>query len=166
MVKLKQTKRGQLRADFRDRYGALCSLQESSIPGEDCIWVGVDVNFEGDEVRHGRMHLTRDMARGLIPILRHFARRGLVGVDVMEDPYQVGAWVVGVGEDNRGVEGRIIRASPGKTLTVQDARRAGPEGQIVCVWETVDLIWEPIETPENPPTRYDVLGMDDDPNDG
>jgi hypothetical protein len=162
-MEFKQTRRGQLRADFRDRYGALCSIQESSIPGEDCIWMGVDVNFEGDEVQHGRMHLTQDQARSLIPILRHFARRGSLGIDTTEDPYHVGAWVVGVGEENRGMEGRVVQAAPGHTLTVQDIRKAGPEGQVTCVWDVVDLIWEPIDVPEDLPTRYDVLIGTDDP---
>lgn len=159
-MEFRQTKRGLLRADFRDRYGALCSLQESSIPGEDCLWMGVEVNFEGDELRHGRMHLTRDMARKLVPILRHFARRGSLGIDTVEDPFHVGAWVVGVGEENRGIEGRIIQAHPGETLTVQDSKKFGPEGQIICVWDVVDLIWEPIEVPESVPTRYDILSGD------
>ncbi len=157
----KQTRRGQLRADFRDRYGALCSIQESSIPGEDCIWMGVDVSFEGNEIRNGRMHLTQDMARKLIPILRHFARRGSLGMDATENPYSVGAWVVGVGEENRSVEGRIVQVHPGESLTVQDVQQAGPKGRITCVWEVVDLIWELIEAPETLPTRYDVLTEDD-----
>lgn len=161
-MEFKQTRRGQLRVDFRDRYGAMCSIQESSIPGENCVWMGVDVNFEGDEVRHGRMHLTQDMARKMIPILRHFARRGTLGMDATKDPYTVGAWVVGVGEENRGIEGRIVQAHPGESLTVQDVQRAGPKGQVICVWDVVDLIWEPIEVPETLPTRYDVLAGADD----
>lgn len=59
-MEFKQTKKGLMRAEFTDRYGALCSLQESSIPGEDCVWLGVDVDIEGEEVRNGRMHLTRE----------------------------------------------------------------------------------------------------------
>lgn len=156
-MEFKATRRGHLRADFQDRYGALCSIQESSIPGEECLWLGVDVNFEGEEIRWGRMHLTQEMARQLIPILRHFARRGSLGMDTIEDPYYIGAWVVGVGENNRGIEGRIVEARPGRVLTVQDARRAGPEGQIICAWDAVDLIWEPLVIPENSPTRYEVL---------
>jgi len=158
-----QTKKGQLRAEFRDRYGALCSIQESSIPGEDCVWLGVDVDIEGDEVRHGRMHLTQDLARQLIPVLRHFARRGSLGTDTTDDPYHVGAWVIGVGEDNRGVEGRVIQAQPGKALVVQDWRRPGAEGHILCTWDLVDLIWEPIEVPDEIPSRIDRLLDDDDP---
>lgn len=161
-MEFKQTRKGLLRTDFRDRYGALCSIQESSIPGEDCIWLGVDVNFEGTEIRHGRMHLTQDMARKLIPLLRHFARRGALGVDTTEDPYHVGAWVVGVGEANRGIEGRVVQVHPGESLTVQDARKLGPEGQVICMWEVVDLIWEPIDIPEDLPTRYDILSSTDD----
>lgn len=161
-MEFKQTKRGQLRAEFRDRYGALCSIQESSIPGEDCVWLGVDVNFEGDELRHGRIHLTQELARQLLPVLRHFARRGALGVDTTKNPYHVGAWVVGVGEDNRGIEGRIIQVHEGKILTVQDWQRPGPNGQVTCVWEVIDLIWEPCEMPDKIPSRYERLVEDDD----
>jgi len=162
-MEFKQTRKGLMRAEFRDRYGALCSIQESSIPGEDCIWLGVDVDIEGEEIRNGRMHLTRDMALELIPILRHFARRGTVGSDPKDDPYHVGAWVVGVGEDNRGVEGRVVQSTPGKHLVVQDWRRPSPEGHYVCVWDLVDLIWEPINVPDRIPSRYERLTLDDDP---
>ena len=161
-VEFKQTKRGQLRADFQDRYGALCSIQESSIPGEDCVWLGVDVNFEGDELRHGRMHLSQEQARELIPVLRHFARRGSLGVDTTKDPYHVGAWVIGVGEDNLGIEGRIIQANVGETLVVQDWRKAGPEGQVITAWDAIDLFWEPYEMPDKIPSRYERLTEDDD----
>ena len=162
MVEFKQTKRGQLRADFQDRYGALCSIQESSIPGEDCVWLGVDVNFEGEELRHGRMHLTQELARQLLPVLRHFARRGSLGEDATKNPYHVGAWVIGVGEDNRGIEGRIIQANVGDILVVQDWRKAGPDGQVITVWDAVDLFWEPCEMPDKIPSRYDRLSDDDD----
>lgn len=158
-----QTKKGQLRAEFRDRYGALCSIQESSIPGEECVWLGVDVTIEGEELRNGRMHLTQDLARQLIPVLRHFARRGSLGTDTTENPYYIGAWVIGVGEDNRGIEGRIIQASPSKHLIVQDCRQPGPDGHYVCTWEMVDLIWEPIDVPDRIPSRYDRLTGDDPP---
>lgn len=161
-MEFKPTRRGQLRTDFRDRYGALCSIQESSIPGEECIWLGVDVNFEGAEVRHGRMHLTQEMARQLIPILRHFARKGTLGIDTAENPYYIGAWVVGVGEEVRGIEGRIVEVHPNECLIVQDYNRPGPDGQVICSWDRVDLIWEPTEVPEVIPTRYDRL-IDDEP---
>jgi len=155
-MEFKPTKKGMLRADFQDRYGALCSVQESSIPGEDCLWLGVDVNFEGEDVHLGRMHLTQDMAAKLIPLLRHFARQGALGVD-NDDPFHVGAWLVGVGEENRGVEGRVVEIHPGQSLTVQNIRKAGPEGQIICIWDVRDLIWEPIDVPEDIPSRYDRL---------
>ena len=160
-MEFKQTKRGQLRADFQDRYGALCSIQESSIPGEDCVWLGVDVNFEGDELRHGRMHLTQESAGELIPVLRHFARRGSLGIDTTKNPYHVGAWVIGVSEDNQGIEGRIIQAHEGKMLTVQDWRKAGPDGLITCVWDVINLIWEPCEMPDKISSRYDRLTADE-----
>ena len=75
------TKKGLLRAEFEDRYGAVCSIQESSHAGEDCIWLGVEVDLEGNEVPRGRMHLSQEQARELIPVLRHFARTGRLGED-------------------------------------------------------------------------------------
>jgi hypothetical protein len=166
-MEFEQTKKGLLRAEFRDRYGALCSIQESSIPGEECVWLGVDVTIEGEELRHGRMHLTRELATKLIPVLRHFARRGSLGSDGTENPYHVGAWVVGVGENNRGVEGRIVQVVPGKSLIVQNWREPGPGGHHVCAWDLVDLIWEPIDVPDRIPSRYDrLIENEDDPAGG
>ena len=153
----KQTKKGLLRAEFQDRYGQECSVQESSFPDEDCLWMGVDVGQDRQEVQHGRMHLTQDQARELIPMLRHFVRRGTLGVDSPKDKFQIGAWVVGVGEENRGVEGRIVYLQKGETMVVQDSSIPGEAGRIVCTWEIADLIWVPIETPDHLPTRYDRL---------
>ena len=65
-MEFKQTKRGQLRAEFQDRYGALCSIQESSIPGEDCVWLGVDVNFEGEFMTTKDIHGLEDVLVGTI----------------------------------------------------------------------------------------------------
>lgn len=156
-VEFKQTKKNLLRGEFKDRYGAECSIQESSLPGEECLWLGVDVDFDGREVRNGRMHLTREQARKLIPMLRHFVRCGALGIDEPREHFQVGAWVVGVGEENRGVEGRIVQLQKGHYVAVQDHTRPGPEGTIKCTWEQADLIWVPIEIPDNAPTRYDRI---------
>lgn len=84
MIYLKDTGRGFPRGEFRDRYDSHCSIQKSSLATEDCIWLGVDrlsadrdgpnaINkgFEGS-----RMHLSREMARDLIPLLERFARTG------------------------------------------------------------------------------------------
>jgi hypothetical protein len=158
-VRFNSTRRGLLRAEFKDRYGAECSVQESSIPGEDCLWLGVEVDFYGDELRAGRMHIDRDLARQLYPVLRHFARTGSLGTDDPDSSLQVGMWVVGVGEQNRGIEGRIVQI--GDLVVVQDWQRPGEEGQHICVPEVADLIWERIPMPETFPSRYERLMTED-----
>jgi len=153
----KPTKKGLLRAEFQDRYGALCSLQESSIPGEDCVWLGVDVSFEGEEIQHGRMHLTRDHAQELLPILRRFASHGTL--EAGQDPFSVGSWVIGVGDDNRDVEGRVVQSHRGQ-ITIQNVRRPGLEGQYVCAADQMDILWEPIDIPDHVPTAFERLTED------
>ena len=61
------TQRGFMRGEFIDRYGAKCSIQESSLATEACIWLGTEKD---------RMHLTQDHAKELIPLLRHFVKTG------------------------------------------------------------------------------------------
>jgi hypothetical protein len=70
-LKLWRTARGFARADFKDRYGAACSIQQSSLATEDCIWLGVDLP-DGQ----GRMHLSQEMAADLIPLLERFIATG------------------------------------------------------------------------------------------
>jgi hypothetical protein len=90
-----ETKRGFGHIVFKDRYGETCSLQESSLATEAAIWLGIDDPwpklFYGrtppggwqDMSRDlppgvdyalcsGRMHLTREQVRVLLPILTHF----------------------------------------------------------------------------------------------
>ena len=104
--KMKFTERGFSRVEFTDRYGEGCSLQKSSLAFEDAIWFGVDnpklMEFypaprETDEAwfdvteeameklkhrpqneisLHGRMHLTRDMVKVLLPYLYNFVKTG------------------------------------------------------------------------------------------
>lgn len=156
------TRRGFLRADFQDRYGQECSAQESSLAGESCIWLGVDVDRDGIDVPNGRMHLTQEMARKLIPVLRHFARTGRLGVDAPKDKFTIGGWVLGVGPYNKGVEGRIVSLRRGESMVVQDFQRPGPEGQVASTWDQADLIWEPIDVPDEIPSWFDHLREDDD----
>ena len=73
----------------------------------------------------------------------------------------MGTWVVGVGDTNRGVEGRVVEAAIGQHIIVQDNRRIGDEGKIVCLWDTALLVWEVQESPENVPNRYERLVRDD-----
>lgn len=82
--------RGFLRGEFKDRYGAKCSLQESSLATEACIWLGVnepeikimgprgweDVPIPPGALRSGRMHLTQRMVADLLPALKHFVKTG------------------------------------------------------------------------------------------
>ena len=98
-MKYKKTNRGFVLTEFVDRYGAKCSLQESSLAEEAAIWFGADelglkgfIPFEGwedisesdlkekfevqDIVANTRMHLTQDMVKELLPALIHFAETG------------------------------------------------------------------------------------------
>ena len=52
---------------FKDDYGNLCSLQESSLATEDAVWLGVD---------ESRMHLTRKQVKVLLPFLERFVKTG------------------------------------------------------------------------------------------
>ena len=67
MIELQPTPRGFLRGEFTDRYSELCSIQESSLATEGCIWLGTS---------ESRMHLTRELAADLIPLLERFVERG------------------------------------------------------------------------------------------
>jgi hypothetical protein len=83
---LKRTQRGFLLAEFADRNGCHCSIQESSLATEEAIWLGMDTWYDGspvgpqDEVTGfylgGRMHLTREMVQELLPLLEYFAQTG------------------------------------------------------------------------------------------
>lgn len=162
MIVLKPTNRGFLRGDFEDRYGQQCSVQESSLATEEAIWLGVDVSLKGVDVEHGRMHLTRQQVKDLLPILRYFARNGSLGHDDPKAIFPVGQRVVGIGETNQGVEGRVIEVAEGQYVTVQDDRATPPDGKIVCLWDNALLVWEPMETPENVPSRYERLLQSED----
>lgn len=97
-LKFKETKRGFARVEFIDRYGEKCSLQKSSLAGEDAVWFGtegrvsffrgnqaengawqepwVDMELPDGALVHSRMHLTQDQVRDLLPYLQHFAETG------------------------------------------------------------------------------------------
>lgn len=97
MVK-RQTERGFNIVEFTDRYGLPCSLQESSLAGEDAIWLGVhdpqpkvlvygegwrpvDLRalVSGELCISTRMHLTVEMVRELLPYLNAFVEKGDLG---------------------------------------------------------------------------------------
>jgi len=89
-IKIKPTERGFSRGEFIDRYGVKCSIQESSLATEHCIWLGCNdaepkvcteegwklVELPPDTVCHTRMHLTQDMVKQLLPLLEKFAKTG------------------------------------------------------------------------------------------
>uniref|UniRef100_A0AB39CDJ2 Uncharacterized protein n=1 Tax=Pseudomonas phage HRDY3 TaxID=3236930 RepID=A0AB39CDJ2_9VIRU len=87
------TERGFPRLDFVDRYGHMCSLQESSLATEAAIWFGPNeaepehmvhgkgwvpyVYPEGIEVlHHTRAHITQRQMKEILPILEHFTKFG------------------------------------------------------------------------------------------
>ena len=90
-IELETTSRGFARAEFIDMYGEKCSIQKSSLATEDAIWLGVDdpkprvlVQGEGwkdvplpvDAFLSGRMHLSREHVKALMPFLVKFAVTG------------------------------------------------------------------------------------------
>jgi len=72
-LELVETGRGFARAEFADRYNRACSIQESSLATENCLWLGCD---EGESIR---MHLTQAMAADLLPLLQRFVETGKLG---------------------------------------------------------------------------------------
>lgn len=164
MIELKVLPKGPLYGEFEDRDGQKCSIQESTWQNEACIWLGMETPLDSQDVSdrmHHRMHLTQTQVHALLPLLRHFARTGTLGYDDPKEVFRVGVWVVGIGETNHGVEGRIVSISRGAQAIIQDYRQSGSEGQHICSWDRVDLMWEPIESPEDIPSRYDRLLEDD-----
>lgn len=70
--------RSFLGGSFIDRSGESCSIQESSLATEACLWLGQD-NPTYDRVGRFcgcRMHLTQQMAAELIPLLQRFVETG------------------------------------------------------------------------------------------
>ena len=89
----KFTSRGFAFYDFEDRYGAKCSIQESSLATEEAIWLGCDdadpkvlvpgkgwqpVNMPEGYIANTRMHLTVDQVAELLPILQRFVNTGKI----------------------------------------------------------------------------------------
>lgn len=78
VIELADTERGFARAEFIDRYGSKCSIQESSLADEAAIWLGVDRDFNELNAASGghRMHLTQGHVRELLPLLQRFVETG------------------------------------------------------------------------------------------
>jgi hypothetical protein len=66
-MKYRITERGFGCYEFTDRYDQPCSLQESSLAEESCVWFGTN---------DSRAHLTVDAVRELLPLLQHFVEHG------------------------------------------------------------------------------------------
>lgn len=95
-MKKDYTNRGFGIIQFKDRYNAECSIQKSSLAGEDAIWFGVndaDPKIMASQTEAGgpgwvtypipkevllttRMHLTQEQVKELLPILQVFAETG------------------------------------------------------------------------------------------
>ena len=86
-----KTSRGFDVEDFIDIHGSKCSIQKSSLAGQDAIWFGVDlikpfcwspgqgwisVEVPEDTQYNGRMHLSQEQVRYLLPFLQKFAETG------------------------------------------------------------------------------------------
>lgn len=88
----KGLRKGLALAEFKDRYDAGCIIQESSLAGDPCIWLGVMTTTEGKP--NDPMHLTQDTAADLIPLLQRFVETGKLIeppkpvplIPVMDDP--------------------------------------------------------------------------------
>ena len=65
--------RGFSGVSFKDYYGSVCSLQESSLATEIAVWFGVDKDFEGK--KSSRMHLTQKQVKKLLPYLIKFSQQ-------------------------------------------------------------------------------------------
>lgn len=72
----KYTSRGFPYKEFKDKYGAVCSMQMSSIATEPCLWLGVN-GEQSEEFRntfkscpYTRMHLTYKQVQKLVEDLQ------------------------------------------------------------------------------------------------
>ena len=101
-MNLAKTKRGGWDViEFEDLYGHSCSIQMSSLATIEAIWIGVnnpevkvlareiceDQNVAGwatiplpenFTIQPSRMHLSRDQAAALIPVLQQFVNTGAI----------------------------------------------------------------------------------------
>lgn len=88
-----KTQRGFEITGFKDSYGAICSLQESSSAMEPKIWLGVnsaepkilvpkvgwvDYPIHKDVSLYTRMHLNIEQVKELLPYLNRFVETGSI----------------------------------------------------------------------------------------
>ena len=89
----RKTERGFDIVEFEDGNGVKCSLQKSSAAQQDMIWLGCDdanprvlvpgeswqpIPMPENYLADTRMHLTREQAMNLLPLLERFVRTGEV----------------------------------------------------------------------------------------
>ena len=77
-IKLKVTDRGFVIGDFKDLYGADCSIQESSLATEAALWLGCNEGTHHHVTSDclARMHLDVGRAKALIKLLKLFVKTG------------------------------------------------------------------------------------------
>ena len=159
MFDFKATRKGHLKGHFLDRFGAECSVQESSYPDEPCIWLGIETDSGGDGVPTGRMHINQKTAQEIIEVLRDFVNEGALGVYSPED-FSVGQWVRGVGKENFDVKGRVVEHNHEK-IVIQDQSAHGSAGRYVCLWEQIHKLWEPATPPPDGVSLYQHILEED-----
>jgi hypothetical protein len=120
---IEETARGFALAKFVDAAGLQCSLQDSSLASEACIWLGVaSIPGIGDCVT--RMHLTQDMALQVARALQAALGNGGMAPQGFVDRYgssctitfldEAGGAVVAVG---------VVRAFEGRGTPMMLSRR-------------------------------------------
>jgi len=92
-MKLEKTSRGFNVRRFKDHYGVACSIQESSLATQSCIWLGCDetnprvlrppkgwipLQLPQNTLCNTRMHLTRKQVTKLLPIFIRFSITGKI----------------------------------------------------------------------------------------
>ena len=88
-----KTERGFGKIEFIDKYDKKCSLQESSLATDDCIWLGIDdpepkrmepnkgwfpFHIPEDVLISTRMHLNKEQVKELLPYLQKFVETGFL----------------------------------------------------------------------------------------
>jgi hypothetical protein len=89
-IEWRKTNRGFTIGKFLDRYASSCSIQLSSLATEDCIWLGCDevtVDPVNGRIHNSRMHLSREMAAALIPVLQYFTDMGELPPAAADKPF-------------------------------------------------------------------------------
>ena len=91
MINWETTHRGFSVGRFKDRYDKAASIQRSSIAFEDCLWLGCDdptvilnnmpTTLPDNYKILARMHLNRELAADLWPVLKAFAETGMLNGD-------------------------------------------------------------------------------------